>query len=204
AVSPAADANALVAPYSSGEVTAIRVENGRPLWQDNLASVRRSGALSGLSDIRGLPVIDRGLVFAVSHSGRTVAIDERTGARVWEAEIGGVNTPWPAGDYLFLVSNDNELVALQRETGHIRWAKPLERLEDPENKKSTPVVWAGPVMAGDRLWLVGSNETLISLSPADGAILSTLELPHRSYLAPVVAKATLYVLTDDGTLVAYR
>ena len=204
AVSPAADATVVVAPYSSGEIAAIRIENGRPLWQDNLAALHRGGALSGLADIRGLPVIDRGLVFAVSHSGRAVAIDERTGARVWEAELGGVNTPWPAGDFLYLITNDNELVALQRTTGHIRWAKPLDRYDDPEDKTSTPVVWAGPVLAGDRLWLVGSNERLIALSPADGSVVSTIELPGRSYLAPVVANGTLYVLTDDGTLVAYR
>ena len=203
-VSPAADATVVVAPYSSGELAAIRVENGRPLWQDNLAAVRRGGALSSLADIRGLPVIDRGLVLAVSHSGRTVAIDERTGARVWEAEVGGVNTPWPAGNFVYLITNDNELVALQRETGRIRWSKPLDRYEDPEDKTSTPVVWAGPVLAGDRLWLAGSNQQLIAVSPADGGIVSTVDLPGRAYIAPVVANGTLYVLTDDGELVAYR
>ena len=204
AVSPAADATVVVAPYSSGEITAIRIENGRPLWQDNLASARRSGALSGLADIRGLPVIDRGLVFVASHSGRTVAIDERSGARVWETDVGGVNTPCSAGEFMFVLTNDNELVALQRGTGHIRWSKPLERYDDPEDKSSTPVVWAGPVLAGDRLWLVGSNEQLIAVSPADGSIVATVELPSRSYLAPVVANGTLYVLTDSGNIVAYR
>ncbi len=203
-VSPAADATTVVAPYSSGEVTAIRVENGRPLWQDNLASVRRAGALSSLADIRGLPVIDRGLVLVVSHSGRTVAIDQRTGARVWETEVGGVNTPWPAGNFVFVLTNDNELVALQRETGRIRWSKPLERYEDPGDKSSTPVVWAGPVLAGDRLWLAGSNKRLLALSPADGSVVSTVELSERGYLAPVVANGTLYVLTDGGSLAAYR
>lgn len=203
-VSAAADATAVVAPYSSGEVTALRVENGRPLWQDNLASIRRGGSLSGLADIRGLPVIDRGLVLAVSHSGRSVGIDERTGARIWEAEVGGVNTPWPAGEFIFMITTDNELVALQRGTGHIRWARVLDRYEDAEDKSSTPVVWAGPVLAGGQLWLVGSNEQLVAVSPAGGETVATLELPGRSYLAPVVANGTLYVLTDDGDLVAYR
>lgn len=203
-VSPAANANAVVAPYSSGEVTALRVENGRPLWQDNLATIRRGAALSGIADIRGMPVIDRGLVIVVSHSGRTVAIDERTGARVWDAEVGGVNTPCPAGEFIFVLTNDNELVALQRTTGRVRWAKTLDRFEDPEDKKSAPVVWSGPVLAGDRLWVVGSNEQMLGLSPADGRVMSTIELPAPGFIAPVVANGTLYVLTDDGDLVAYH
>ncbi len=203
-VCPAANASTVVVPYSSGEVTALRVENGRPLWQDNLAAIRRSGALSNLADIRAMPVIDRGLVFAVSHSGRTVAIDERTGARVWEAEIGGVNTPSLAGDFVFQLTNDSEVVALKRDTGQVRWAKMLDRFEDTEDKKSDAVIWSGPVLAGDRLWLVSSNEQMLGLSPQDGRILTTLELPSGSFIAPVVANGTLYVLTDDGDIVAYR
>ena len=203
-VSPAADATVIVAPYSSGEITALRVENGRPLWQDNLASARQSGTLTGLADIRGLPVIDRGLVFTVSHSGRTVAIDERTGARVWDAEIGGINTPCSAGDFLYLLSNDNELIALQRGTGHVRWVKPLDRFEDPEDKKSTPVVWSGPVLAGDRLWLVNSQGDVYAVAAMDGTAKRFAKLGSKITLAPVVAGHTLYVIDDAGKITAFR
>jgi outer membrane protein assembly factor BamB len=203
AVSPAADAGIVVVPYSSGEVFALRLDNGRSAWQDNLTAIRRAGALSGLSDIRGLPVIDHGLVLAVSHSGRTVAIDERTGARVWDQEIGGVDTPWPAGDFVFELTNDNQLVALMRRDGRIRWAAPLTRYEDATDK-STVVVWSGPVLAGDRLWLSGSTGELIGVSPASGEIVTRITLPGPAFLAPVVANGTLYVLIDDGTVVAYR
>ncbi len=203
AVSPAADASIVVVPYSSGELFALRLDNGRSAWQDNLTAIRRAGALSGLSDIRGLPVIDHGLVFAVSHSGRTVAIDERTGVRVWEQEIGGVDTPWPAGDVVFALTNNNELVALLRRDGRIRWTTPLSRFEDPSDKSSV-VIWSGPVLAGDRLWLSGSTGELIGVSPTTGEIVTRITLPAPGLLAPVVANGTLYVLTDDGGVVAYR
>jgi len=39
----------------------------------------------------GRPVIDRGLVFANSHAGRLVAIDIRTGERVWTIDVGGTH-----------------------------------------------------------------------------------------------------------------
>lgn len=202
-VSPAADGSVVVAPYSSGELFALRVENGRTAWQDNLTAIRRIGALSGLADIRGMPVIDRGMVLAVSHSGRTVAIDERSGARIWDQDLGGVDTPWPAGDFVFALSNENELVALLRKSGQIRWVAPLPRYEDPGDK-SSGIVWTGPVMAGDRLWLTGSTGELLGVSPVNGEILNRLKLPDSAYLPPVVANRTLYVLTDGGTLVAFR
>ncbi|WP_173380476.1 PQQ-binding-like beta-propeller repeat protein [Azospirillum sp. B510] len=203
AASPAATGTLVVAPYSSGELFGLRPENGRVAWQESLANIRRSGALSNLADIRGLPVIDRGAVYAIGHSGRMVAIDERVGARIWETEIGGVNTLWLAGDYLFAVTNDQEVVAVARQNGKIRWVSPLARFKDPEDKTG-PIVWSGPVLAGNRLWVAGSNGQLLGLSPTDGKVEVTRSLPAAAYLSPVVANNTLYVLCDNGTLVAFR
>ncbi|UEM05236.1 PQQ-binding-like beta-propeller repeat protein [Skermanella rosea] len=203
AASPAVDGTIVAAPYSSGELFALRAENGRVAWSDNLAAVRRVGALSNLADIRGMPVIDRGLVVAVSHSGRMVGIDERTGGRAWEQEIGGVDTPWVAGDFIFVLTNDNEVIALTRQSGRVRWVAPLARYEDPDDR-SGPIIWTGPVLAGGRLWLANSVGELVALSPEDGREQQRFDLPDGAFISPVVAGGTLYVLTNDGTLVAYR
>ncbi len=202
-VSPAVDRTTVVVPYSSGELVGLRAESGRPVWGDSLAALRRLGSLSGLADIRGLPVIDNGLVFAVGHSGRTVAIDQRTGARVWEQDLGGVDTPWVAGDLLFVLSNDNELVALTRRFGLVRWVTALPRFDDPEDEED-PILWSGPVLAGGRLWLTGSNAVLLAVAPQDGTIVGETDLPGRTLLPPVVADGTLFVVTDSATLAAYR
>ncbi|HYC04630.1 MAG TPA: PQQ-binding-like beta-propeller repeat protein [Azospirillaceae bacterium] len=199
----AVENDVVVAPYSSGELFALRVENGRPAWSDNLAAVRRGANLSGLADIRGMPVIDNGLVFAVSHSGRMAAIDLRTGQRVWEQDVGGIQTPWVAGNWIFAVTNDAQLVAMTRDAGRVRWITQLERYEDPEDRDD-PVTWSGPVLAGGRLVLVSDKGEMIEVSPETGEISSRRELPDGSSLPPVVAGGTLYVLTDDGDLVAYR
>ncbi|EWY40004.1 pyrrolo-quinoline quinone [Skermanella stibiiresistens SB22] len=203
AASPAVDGTIVAAPYSSGELFALRAENGRVAWSDNLAAARRVGALSNLADIRGMPVIDRGLVLAVSHSGRMVAIDERTGGRAWEQEIGGVDTPAVAGDFIFVLSNDNEVIALTRQAGRVRWVAPLARYEDPADRQG-PIIWTGPTLAGGQLWLANSTGELVALSPEDGRETQRLDLPGSTFIPPVVADGTLYVLTDDGTLAAYR
>ena len=85
--SPAVDGDIVIVPYSSGEIFALRAQNGQQLWSDNLAAIRRADAVSALADIRGRPVVDRGRVYAISHSGRMVAIDLASGRRVWEAEV---------------------------------------------------------------------------------------------------------------------
>ena len=95
-------------------------------------------------------MIDRDRVFAISHSGRMVAIDLRRGDRVWEQEIASSHGPWVAGDYIYVLANDNELVCLTRNEGKVRWVQQLPQYDDPEKRKD-PILWAGPVLGGDRL-----------------------------------------------------
>jgi outer membrane protein assembly factor BamB len=201
--SPAADNDIVVAPYSSGELFALRLANGGVAWSDNLAAARRMGELTGLADIRGMPVIDRGLVFAISHSGRMAAIDQRTGARAWEQEIGGVDMPWVAGDFIFVLTNDGQVLALTRAEGRTRWVAPQAQYVDPD-KRTKPIVWTGPVLGGGRLWLGNSLGQLVELSTDTGKELSRRDAGDTIALAPVIADNTLFVLTDDAYLVAYR
>lgn len=201
--SPAVEGDVVVVGYSSGELYALAVENGRVLWSDNLAAARTAAAIASLSDIHGNPVIDRGRVYAISHSGRMVAIDLRTGQEIWDREIGGVHTPWTAGDYVYVVTNGGELLCLTRNEGKVRWMHPLPRYQDPGDK-SGPIEWDGPVLGGDRLIVLSSTGKALALSPYDGKKLGGWELPAAAFVEPAIASRTLYVLSDDATLTAYR
>jgi len=201
--SPAVDGGIVVVPYSSGEIFALRVENGRQLWGENLAAIRRADAVSALADIRGRPVIDRGRVYAISHSGRMVAIDLPTGRRLWEAPLGGVNQPWVAGDFVFVLTSDATVAALTARDGRIRWITPIGLYEDPEGRRGR-INWSGPVLVGDRLIVSGSHGVALSLSPYTGDIIGEQDMPDAVSLSPAIANETLYFLTDEARLVAYR
>jgi outer membrane protein assembly factor BamB len=201
--SPAVDGEVVVAAYTSGELYALTVETGRPLWSDNFANTRGVNAVASLADIRGRPVLDRGRVFAASHSGRIAAIDLRSGERAWEQDFGSVHSPWIAGDYLYVLSNDNELVCLTRNEGKVRWVRKLPSYQN-EKKRADPMVWAGPVLGSDRLIVLSSAGDAVSVSPYTGEPLGREEMSAGGYLSPVIADNSLYVLTDDATLSAYR
>lgn len=201
--SPAVDAGVVVVAYSSGELTALKVENGRVLWTDSLAAVRRTDVVSSLSHIRGRPVIDRGRVFAMSFSGLMVAIDLRAGRRLWEREIAGLESPWVAGDYVYVLTADAEIVCLSRDDGRIYWIRGLPRYEDEEDRE-TPIVWTGPLLASDRLIIAGSHGEAWSVSPYTGRLLGKKEMPDSVSIAPIVADGSIYILSDDAELVAYR
>jgi outer membrane protein assembly factor BamB len=203
AASPAVEGDIVVVPYTSGELFGLRIENGRVLWSDNLATSRPLGALASIADVRGQPVIDRDRVYAVSNSGLMVAIELRTGDRVWEQDVGSTHAPWAAGDYLYVLANDQDLVCLSRDDGKVRWVRELPRFVKPEKKKD-PELWTGPVLAGDRLIVVSSQGEALSISPYTGEPLGRMEFPDGVYVTPSVADKTLYVVTDAADLYALR
>lgn len=203
ATSPAVSGNIVVIPYSSGEVFALRVENGTALWSDSLTRTGSLSSITELNDIAGRPVIDRGRAYAISHSGRIVSIDMRTGERVWTRNIAGVQTPWIAGSFLFLVTTDAEVAALSLKDGRIRWITKLQKFRNEEARKG-PIQWSGPVLAGDRLVLTSSLGDAVSVSPYTGEVLGKIELSGGVYIAPIVAQETLYIVTDSAELIALR
>ncbi|MBV8168087.1 MAG: PQQ-binding-like beta-propeller repeat protein, partial [Alphaproteobacteria bacterium] len=200
--SAAVDGVNVIAAYSSGELFALRADSGRVTWAENLAAVRRADAVSALAVV-ARPVVDRGLVLAVSHSGRFAAVELRSGGRVWDREVASANMPWVAGDYVYILSTTGDLLCMTRRDGRIRWVQTLPRFEDTEKEKD-PITWTGPVLAGDRLILVGSSGDALAISPYTGEPLGRLELEGKTLIAPVVADGTLLILSDDGTLTAYR
>ncbi len=201
--SPAGSAEYVVAPFSSGELVALRIDNGRQLWNESLIGRRgEMRAFGNLADIRGRPVIDRGLVLAIGSGGLMVAIELRTGQRLWERNIGGNQTPWTAGRFVFAVTGTADVIAMERATGQVKWVTPLTQYED--EKRRRPVLWAGPVLASDRLLIAGSTGELLALSPYTGEVLGKLLIGSPVRLGPVVANRTIYVLTDTGRLIALR
>lgn len=201
---PAAKDDTVVVAYSSGEMFALRTQNGRVVWSEVLAVPTQKGALPAIADIRGAPVIEKGRVFAISHSGRMESIDLRSGERVWEADIGGRNTPCVAGNAVFVVTNDNELIALSRDTGRIVWITELRKTEDPDKPTSRPVVWSGPVLAEGKLWLTNSLGYIASFDAKTGELAYEREVAEPFFVPPVVAGRMMILLSDDGRLRGFR
>lgn len=212
ASSPAVTGDTVIAPFSSGEVVALRASTGQPVWQQVLSRTSRTSALSEIRDIAGRPVISRGVVYAVSHSGLLSALDIRSGQPKWEPlPIAGVNAPLPVGDVVYVVSKDGELTVINRDSGQIYWTRDLnaDRVRKEGGflgfwDRTVRPEWSGPMLASNRLLLVNSDGELVAFDPKTGAQTASLRLGGPAYIAPAAYNGALYVLTDNGDLVSIR
>ena len=201
--SPAGSSDFIVAPFSSGELVGLRIDNGRPVWNETMIGSRGEvRAFGNLSDIRGRPVIDRGVVLAMGTAGQLAAVELNSGQRLWERGIGGNTTPWVAGRFAFVTTGSADVAAISRDKGKIKWVTPLTQYADEKRRK--PVLWSGPVLAGDRLLIAGTLGDLLALSPYTGEVIGKMDVRDPVRLGPVIANRTIYVLTDSGRLIALR
>ena len=201
--SPAVGQGTVIAGFSSGELNAYRYENGRVVWQDALQRTSIRTSVSSLSDIDADPVIDNGQVIAVGQGGRMVALDLITGQRQWEINIAGISTPWLAGDWIFVVTSQAKLICVYRQNGHIRWINQLPQFVKAKSKKGE-IDYSGPVLAGNRLIVTGSNGAVIYVDPTTGAFQSQSSIGAPISLSPIVANSTLYIFDDRARLTAFR
>ena len=208
AASPAIKNNKVVVAYSSGELYALQTNNGRIFWGDNLSVKRGSGGVARISHVRGNPVIDGNMVFATSHSGRLIALDLKTGRRLWELPIASRVMPWVAGNYLYIVSTGRQLICLTKRDGRVKWITNLPEflLKDslPLKREKIVVEYSEPVLAGDRLIIASSIGKIYSVSPYTGRILGETQVDGNIFIEPIVADKTLLLLDKQGNLTAFR
>jgi len=201
--SPAVLGDIVVAPFASGELVALRVQNGNPLWSDSLGSSGSMTAMSEINDVAGSPVIVDNMVYAMSHSGTLVAISLRSGERAWELPAGGLHAPWVAGDYLYVVTTESQVVCVNRLSGQVHWITQLQQFENPR-KREDRIAWSGPIMAGGRVFVTSSHGEAVLLNAYDGSEMRAYDLRDEVYVAPVIANETIYVVTDEARVIALR
>ncbi len=211
ASSPAVTGETVIAPFSSGELVALRASTGQPVWQQVLSRASRTSALSEIRDIAGRPVVSRGVVYAVGHSGVMSAIDVRTGQPKWQLPVSGVNAPLPVGDVVYVVSKAGELTLVNRESGQVYWTRDLNEGRVRQEggffgfwDRTVRPVWSGPLLASNRLVLTNSDGELVAFDPKTGVQTASVKLGGPAFIAPAAYNGALYVLTDKGTLVSIR
>jgi len=211
ASSPAVSGDTVVAPFASGELVALRAQNGNELWTDVLSRASRTNALSEIRDIAGRPVIYRGDVYATSHAGVFSATDLRTGSRRWSLPVTSITSPWVAGDVAYVVSKAGEVICVARDSGQVYW---LTDLNEGRTRRRGGVfgffdrevrpTWSGPLLTSNSLVLVSTEGDAVALNARTGAVERRINLRSPAFLSPIAANGAIFVVTDEAELIALR
>ena len=201
---PAIAENEVIIAGSDGDLTSLNLEQGGFNWGESLVPVRPVTSLDTIADITAHPIHDGGLIVAVTQSGVMVAFNARTGRIIWEQVLSAVSMPWLAGQTIFITTVNNQLYALRRADGAVRWKTDLPGVF-PANRPATEdtVRYTGPVVVSGKVVLAGRDRLYI-FNAQTGAQESTLRTGEAITTALSVAGGKIYALGRKGTLMAWH
>jgi len=199
--SPVISEGVVVSAYSSGEMVALRLNSGSVIWADSVGSPIKTRAAAAFSGIDADPLVQDGVVYVVSASGVMMANALLNGRPLWGQRIASHQTPWAAGNALFVLTDEHEVAALFKRDGTVRWVSSLKQTD--RGRDVTPKLF-GPLLAGNAVVVVDNDGGFIAFSPRTGKKLRTLDIPDEVAASPVVANGVLYLVTADATLHAFK
>jgi len=203
--SPAVTERVAIFPFASGELVSALRQGGVRLWGSQVSGKRQGSTYANITDITADPVVVGDVVYTGNHSGRAVALSLSSGERLWTARDGARGPVSVAGNSVFLISDQNELIRLDAETGQKVWGTELAFFKRPRARRAKSIfVHFGPVLAGNRLWVASNDGTLTGFDPTTGAETASVSLPGGAASSMAVAGGTLYVISGRGQLHAFR
>ena len=192
-------------PFGSGDLVAAFRLGGQRSWSSILSGARLGRARGQVQDLTGQPVIEGSVVYLANSSGRMAAIDLDTGLRLWTANQGSQDDIFVVGSSLFAVSDENNLIRVSKADGKLVWSTPLPQSTQASMlRRGKTFVHHGPILSGGRLLLASSDALIRQFDPANGDLMKIIEMPSGAASAPIVVGGTLYVLSTNGNLLAFR
>ncbi len=193
----AVDGNIVVIPHTSGQLHGVDIYTGQELWSANLSYGYSSLSGFSFSDIDVTPVIRDNVIYVAGNMGSLYAINLVDGNPLWKRDIKGIRSIWASGDFLYVVDENNQLLAISRAGGLIKYVTKLG--VDIKYSYKNRVI--GPVMAGDKLIIASNFGKLYIVSPIDGKIIQEISIPKHVNLLPVIIDNHIYLLNNEGNLI---
>lgn len=193
---PAVFETVVVVPTTNGRVNAFDTATGVMLWTDNMWTGKTNNPLLDMTHITAAPVIENKTVYLVGNAGKTGAYRLSDGTPLFTLGVGGRETPVVSGDALFLLSNQNKLMALNKQRGSKYWEADLSAI----GKGRT---WFGPVLVNGELVLTSSEGDIVFFDAKTGKEVRR-EKQDKLIGAPVFAKNTMLLLTTKGDMLFYQ
>ena len=190
--SPQFDGDVVYAGFANGMVSAVRADNGEPLWEHRVMLPEGRSELDRMVDVDGSPLVDGPLLYAVSYQGRLKALRRTDGAPVWQHEMSSHLDLASGYGHIYVVDEADHVVAIDQQTSEVVWRQ--EGLQ--RRKLSSPVAFSNYLVVGD------DEGYLHVLAQSDGRFLARRKLDGkgiRSGMA-VADGRTLYALTNSGAL----
>ncbi len=187
--------NLVVAGLANGRVVALDLETGALRWEQRVAIPKGSTEIERISDVDGNLLLDNGIVYAVGYQGKVMAIEARSGRRLWERDASAYVGPAAGYSNIYVVTADGTVNAYQETGQGVTWSQTVLA----RRQLTQPAILSGSLAVGD------FEGYLHFLSQVDGHLVARDRADDEGLRAPMLVHDNiLFVYGNSGKLVAYQ
>ncbi len=187
---------AVLVGFANGRMAALRLKDGKLLWERQLAVPRGVSELERIVDIDSAPVVHEGMLYVTAYYGGVIAASLVDGEVIWRnTDIVANTTPAVSWRYVFVTDTAGDVWGLDSATGRAYWKQ--EALH--RRQVTAPVVFDDYLVVGDYKGYVHF------LAQEDGRQVGRVRVfwsPIR--IPPLVADDRLIVYSSDGDLAVLK
>ncbi len=192
---PVARGGIIYIGYDGGEVVALRANDGSVLWEQTVSAREGKTELERLADIDGDMAIIANDLYVTSSRGRLAALAVDSGRILWVKDAGSSSGLTVARTMLALSDPQSHIWLVDRINSTTLW-----RQDKLFNRGLTrPSFYLSYVVAAD------AEGYLHFVDAESGEFVARTRIDSAGVrAAPLAVGTTLYVLSESGTLNAYR
>ncbi len=181
---------------SLGDISAVRINDGKLLWQlPTQSDVLYESAFSlETSDI----ITDNKDLFFSNNKNQLFSIDIKSGSFNWENSVNSNLRPTVIDNYIITVSLEGYLIVIDKITGNI--IKVTDVFNNFKPKKRKQILPTGFIVGLKNIYLSTNIGRLLVIDIKSGKTISTLKIDKDKISRPFVSNQNLYLAKDNAII----
>ncbi len=185
-----------ISGFDNGKVMAVSLNTGDTIWDTVLAAPKGRTELDRLVDIDSAVHVVGDNVFAAGFQGRTAMLALDSGQLWWSHDMSSYRGLAVDADNLYVTESDGAVVAMRQRDGSELW----------RNDKIMRRGLSAPIVTSTAIVVADYQGYLHWLDKNTGVLVARQVIKKQQRVSnPLAGEGdTIVVLTDSGTLAAYR
>ncbi len=201
ASTPALFGHSIICAYSSGDLKSYDLRSGGDNWDDVLFSANLSDSGSVMAHIVASPVVSNGNILATTSESGMVMFDASSGVRIWENEIGTINTPLVNSGWIFVLTQTGAVICLSEKDGSIKWVSEVKELLPDQYSKDAEFV--GALLINEAVMVFSNTNNIVTLDISTGKIKGITNIDGAdTIVAPIVIDGRIIAVNSRAELYA--
>ncbi len=185
----------VISGFDNGKIMAVSLNNGDTLWDTALSSPHGRTELDRLVDIDSAVHVVGENVFAAGYQGRTAMLALDSGQVWWSHEMSSYRGLATDEENLYVTESDGTVIAMRQRDGSEVW----------RNEKVKRRALSAPVVLNSAIVIADFQGYVHFLDKQSGQLIARAKVAKQRVSSPPVGfENTVVVLTDGGSLAAYR